>query len=327
MARSVLVAGGAGFIGSQVCKRLAAAGMVPVAYDTLEKGHDWAVRWGPMERGDIGDEARLTEVFARHKPDAVIHLAGYIEVGESMREPERYWHNNTVKTKTLIQFAETHGVEHFVFSSTCAVYGAPRTPRLAEGHPFNPASVYGETKLAVEELLRAPERRLRSIALRYFNAAGADPDGDVGEAHDPESHLMPLAIDAMLGTGRPLTVYGGDYDTPDGTGVRDFVHVDDLADAHVRALGYLAKGGTATALNVGSGQGYSVRQLIDATGRLAGSKVPHSIGPRRAGDVAKLVCDTTLIERELGWSPTHGLEAQIEHALRWRRKMPRQAQS
>ena len=323
MARSVLVTGGAGFIGSQICKRLAVSGVIPVAYDTLEKGHDWAIRWGPLERGDIGDAARLADVFARHKPDAIIHLAGYIEVGESMRDPDRYWRNNTVKTKTLIEQAEAHGVERFVFSSTCAVYGTPRTPRLAETHPFGPVSVYGETKLAVEELLRAPARRLRSIALRYFNAAGADPDGEVGEAHDPESHLMPLAIDALLGLGRPLSVYGADYDTPDGTGVRDFVHVDDLADAHVRALDYLANGGSATALNLGSGHGYSVRQLIDATARIAGGKVPHSVGPRRAGDAAKLVCDTTLVQRELGWVPTHGLDAQIEHALRWRRKMPR----
>ncbi len=323
MARSILVTGGAGFIGSQICKRLAAAGAIPVTYDTMEKGHDWAVKWGPLERGDIGDAARLAEVFARHQPEAIIHLAGYIEVGESMRDPDRYWHNNTAKTKILIECAEAHDVERFVFSSTCAVYGAPRTQQLAETHPFGPASVYGETKLAVEELLRAPPRRLRSIALRYFNAAGADPDGEIGEAHDPESHLMPLAIDALLGLGKPLTVYGADYDTPDGTCVRDFVHVDDLADAHVRALDYLANGGTAAALNLGSGHGYSVRELIETTGRIAGTKVPHSIGARRAGDAAKLVCDTTLVQRELGWVPTHGLEAQIEHALRWRRQMPR----
>ncbi|HEX2887134.1 UDP-glucose 4-epimerase GalE [Vineibacter terrae] len=323
MARSVVVTGGAGFIGSQICKRLASAGIVPVAYDTLEKGHDWAVRWGPLERGDIGDGVRLAEVLTRHKPEAIIHLAGYIEVGESMRDPERYWHNNTTKTQTLIETAEAHGVERFVFSSTCAIYGTPQTPLLAETHGFKPASVYGETKLAVEQMLRAPQRRIRSLALRYFNAAGADPDGEVGEAHDPESHLMPLAIDAMLGMGRPLSVFGDDYDTPDGTGVRDFVHVADLADAHARALDYLADGGTATALNVGSGQGYSVRQLIDATAQIAGRPVPHSVGPRRPGDVAKLVCDTALIQRELGWSPTLGLEAQIEHALRWRRQMPR----
>jgi UDP-glucose-4-epimerase GalE len=323
MARSVLVTGGAGFIGSQVCKRLAAAGMVPVTLDTLEKGHAWAVKWGPLERGDIGDRARLTEVLSRHQPDAIIHLAGYIEVGESMRDPERYRLNNTIKTRTLIETAEDLGVERFVFSSTCAVYGTPRAPLLAESHPFGPVSVYGETKLAAEEELRAPGRRLRGIALRYFNAAGADPDSEIGEAHEPESHLMPLAIDAVLGFGRALTVYGDDYDTPDGTGVRDFVHVDDLADAHVRALDYLGKESRATALNLGSGRGYSVRELIETTGRIAGAKVPHSIGPRRPGDAARLVCDTTLVQRELGWLPAHGLETQIEHALRWRRKMPR----
>ncbi|MCW5745256.1 MAG: UDP-glucose 4-epimerase GalE [Alphaproteobacteria bacterium] len=323
MARSVLVTGGAGFIGSQVCKRLAAAGIVPVAYDTLEKGHDWAVKWGPLERGDIGDATMLADVLRRHACDAVIHLAGYIEVGESMRDPERYRHNNVTKSRTLIETAEAHGVAHFVFSSTCAVYGTPRTRLLAETHPFGPVSVYGETKLAVEEMLRAPGRRLRAIALRYFNAAGADPDGEVGEAHDPESHLMPLAIDALLGVGRPLTIYGDDYDTPDGTGVRDFVHVADLADAHVRALDYLAAGGSAPALNLGSGHGYSVRQLIDATARIAGQRVPHSVGPRRPGDAGLLVADTTLVRHELGWTPTYDLDAQIAHALRWRRSMPR----
>ncbi|MBL8673711.1 MAG: UDP-glucose 4-epimerase GalE [Rhodospirillales bacterium] len=323
MARSVLVAGGAGFIGSQVCKRLAAGGDTPVAYDTLEKGHDWAVKWGPFERGDIGDAARVAEVIRAHRIDAVINLAGYIEVGESMREPARYRENNVERTRALIDAAEACGVGAFVFSSTCAIYGTPRTPRLAETHPFGPVSVYGENKLAVEEMLRAPGRRMRAVCLRYFNAAGADPDGEIGEAHDPETHLMPLAIDAMLGLGRPLTLFGTDYDTADGTCVRDFVHVADLADAHATALDYLDRGGAAPAFNLGSGAGYSVRELIDATVRIGRRPVPHAVGPRRAGDPPRLVADTALVERELGWRPTRDLDRQIEDALRWRRKMPR----
>lgn len=323
MSRSVLVTGGAGFIGSQVCKTLAQAGIMPIAFDTLEKGHDWAVKWGPLERGDIGDRECLDDVFTRHKPEAVIHLAGYIEVGESMRDPERYRHNNIDNSLVLIDAAEAHGVGHFVFSSTCAVYSTPQRPLLDESHPFGPVSVYGKTKLEVEEALRAPERKLRTVCLRYFNAAGADPDGEIGEAHNPETHLMPLAIDAMLGVGRALTLFGTDYDTPDGTCVRDYVHVADLADAHLRALDYVAKGGSAPAFNLGSGHGYSVRQLVETTGRLGGQKVPHQMGPRRAGDPPKLVADTTLVRSELGWSPTRDLDAQIDDALRWRRKMPR----
>ncbi len=323
MSRSVLVTGGAGFIGSQVCKALAQAGFTPIAYDTLEKGHAWAVKWGPLERGDIGDRAHLNAVFMRHKPAAIIHLAGYIEVGESMRDPQRYRHNNIDKSLVLIEAAEAHGVAHFVFSSTCAIYGTPKRPLLDESHSFGPVSVYGETKLEVEKALRTPGRKIRSICLRYFNAAGADPDGEIGEAHEPESHLMPLAIDAMLGIGEPLTVFGDDWDTPDGTCVRDYVHVADLADAHVRALDYVAKGGSAPAFNLGSGHGYSVKQLIETTGRLGGKAVPHSIGARRPGDPPKLVADTTLVRQELGWSPSRDLDAQIADAIRWRRKMPR----
>lgn len=319
----VLVTGGAGFIGSQVCKTLAQAGITPVAYDTLEKGHDWAVKWGPLERGDIGDRRRLDDVLTRHKPEAVIHLAGYIEVGESMRDPRRYRHNNIDNSLVLIEAAEAQGIGHFVFSSTCAVYGTPRRPLLDESHPFGPVSVYGETKLAVEKALRAPERKLRAVCLRYFNAAGADPEGEIGEAHNPETHLMPLAIDAMLGIGRPLTLFGTDYETPDGTCVRDYVHVADLADAHLRALDYVANGGAAPAFNLGSGHGYSVRQLVETTGRLGGQKVPHHVGPRRAGDPPKLVADTTFVRDELGWSPSRDLDVQIDDALRWRRHMPR----
>ena len=327
MSRTVLVAGGAGYIGSHVCKALADAGSVPVCYDTLEKGHAWAVKWGPLERGDIGDAARLDEVFTRHRPAAVIHLAGYIEVGESVRQPERYLANNAGKTDALIAAALRHRVEAFVFSSTCAVYGIPQTDLLAETHPIAPISPYAESKARVERALTiAAGHGLPAASLRYFNAAGADAGGEIGEAHDPETHLLPLAADAALGLGPALTLLGTDYPTPDGSCVRDFIHVSDLAQAHLKALDWLAsapKGGVHEIFNLGSGTGYSVLQAVAETARISGLAVPHSIGPRRPGDSPKLVGDVTKARLGLGWQPTRDLAIQIEDTLRWRRKMPR----
>jgi UDP-glucose-4-epimerase GalE len=327
MRQTVLVTGGAGYIGSHVCKALADAGHQPICFDTLEKGHDWAVRWGPLERGDIGDTGRLADVFDRHRPGAVIHLAGYIEVGESMSQPERYLRNNADKSDVLIDSALRHGIDRFVFSSTCAVYGLPQTDLLTEGHRIAPLSPYADSKARVERALAAAAGRgLRSAALRYFNAAGADADGAIGEAHHPETHLLPLAADAALGLGPAITLLGTDYPTPDGSCVRDFVHVSDLADAHVRALDWLQRapdGGLHTAFNLGSGAGYSVRQAIAETARIAGRAVPHTVGPRRPGDSSKLVGDISKAGRELGWTPQRNLAIQIEDTLRWRRKMPR----
>ncbi|WP_422000312.1 UDP-glucose 4-epimerase GalE [Reyranella sp.] len=327
MNRTILVAGGAGYIGSQVCKALAAGGDRPVCYDTMEKGHAWAVRWGPLEQGDIGDAARLDDVFARHRPAAVLHLAGYIEVGESVRAPERYLHNNAAKSDVLIAAALRHGVEAFVFSSSCAVYGLPRAELLAEDHPIAPLSPYAESKARTERSLAAAAASgLRSAALRYFNAAGADPGGEIGEAHEPETHLLPLAADAALGLGPPVTVLGDDYPTPDGSCIRDFVHVADLAEAHLRALDWLgaaAPGGRHEAFNLGSGRGYSVREAMAETARLAGRPVPHAVGPRRPGDSPRLVGDIAKARRMLGWQPTRDLAVQIEDTLRWRRRVPR----
>lgn len=325
---AVLVAGGAGYIGSHVCKALAEAGFVPICFDTLEKGHEWAVKWGPLERGDIGDGARLDEVFAGHRPKAIVHLAGYIEVGESVREPERYMLNNVTRTRTLIDAALRHGVEAFVFSSSCAVYGLPQADLLAETHRIAPLSPYAESKALVEQALeKAAKAGLRSASLRYFNAAGADAGGEIGEAHAPETHLLPLAADAALGFGPSLTVLGTDYPTSDGSCIRDFIHVTDLADAHVRALGWLkgrtGNGGVHESFNLGSGAGYSVRQAVAETARIAGRPVPHQVGPRRPGDSPKLVGDISKSARELGWRPTRDLAAQIEDTLRWRRAMPR----
>jgi UDP-glucose-4-epimerase GalE len=323
---TVLVAGGAGYIGSHVCKALAEAGDRPVCFDTLEKGHDWAVQWGPLELGDIGDKARLDEVFAGHRPRAVIHLAGYIEVGESVRQPERYLHNNVTKSHVLIEAALRHGIDAFVFSSSCAVYGLPQTDLLAETHGIAPISPYAESKARVEQALAAAAGRgLRSASLRYFNAAGADSGGTIGEAHDPETHLLPLAADAALGLGPALALLGTDYPTPDGSCIRDFVHVSDLADAHLRALGWLAGRTVAghEAFNLGSGAGYSVREALAETARIAGKPVPHAVGPRRPGESPNLVGDIGKARRELGWSRQRDLAAQIEDTLRLRRKMPR----
>jgi UDP-glucose-4-epimerase GalE len=293
----------------------------------LEKGHRWAVRWGPLERGDIGDAARLDEVFTRHRPRTIVHLAGYIEVGESVREPARYLHNNATKTAALIDAALRHAVEAFVFSSTCAVYGMPQSEFLSETHAVAPLSPYADSKAQVEvALATAATGGLRSASLRYFNAAGADPAGEIGEAHAPETHLLPLAVDAALGMAPPLTLLGSDYPTADGSCVRDFIHVSDLADAHVRALHWLrqqSSDGRHETFNLGSGSGYSVRQAIAETARIARRPVPHQVGPRRPGDSPRLVGDIAKAQRELAWRPTRDLIQQIEDTLRWRRKMPR----
>ena len=327
MSTAVLVAGGAGYIGSHVCKALAEAGFDPVCYDTLERGHEWAVRWGALERGDIGDATRLDEVFARYRPHAVVHLAGYIEVGESVRQPERYLHNNAAKSRTLIDATLRHDVETLVFSSTCAVYGLPQSELLDEGHAIAPMSPYAESKARVEaNLSAAAGYGLRAASLRYFNAAGADSGGEIGEAHQPESHLLPLAVDAALGLGPSLTLLGTEYPTPDGSCVRDFVHVSDLADAHLQALGWLKKQsgrGLHEPFNLGSGSGSSVREAIAEIERISGLAVPHTVGPPRPGDSPRLVGDIANARRGLGWQPTRDLAQQIEDTLRWRRAMPR----
>jgi UDP-glucose-4-epimerase GalE len=325
MSRTILVTGGAGYIGSHVCKALAEAGHQPICLDTLEKGHGWAVRWGPLERADVGDAVRLDEVFGRYRPRAVVHLAGYIEVGESVNQPERYLHNNAAKSDALIEAALRYGVEGLVFSSSCAVYGLPQTDLLAESHRLAPISPYAESKVRVERALTAAAGRgLRSASLRYFNAA--DADGAIGESHDPETHLLPLASDAVLGLGPGLTLLGTDYPTPDGSCIRDFVHVSDLADAHLGVLDWLQRapeGGIHEAFNLGSGAGYSVQQVIAETARIAGRAVPHTVDPRRPGDSPKLVGDISKARHDLGWTPKRALAVQIEDTLRWRRKMPR----
>ena len=319
----VLVTGGAGYIGSHTAKLLATSGHVPIVFDDLSQGHDWAVKWGPIERGSLSDQERLREVLARHPVDAVIHFAANALVGESMSNPTKYFRNNTVGTLNLLDAMHAAGVDRIVFSSTCATYGNPVRVPIDEGHPQVPVNPYGESKLMVEKILRwyGECYGLRWMALRYFNAAGADPDGEIGEDHDPESHLIPLVIGAAMGTRPPVKIFGTDYDTPDGTAIRDYVHVMDLADAHLRALQRLDEGTPSQAVNLGTGHGQSVKEVVTAVSRTAGKAVPALESPRRAGDPATLVADPARARDVLGWTCRYpDLDVIVEHAWRWHTK-------
>ncbi len=319
----VLVTGGAGYIGSHTCKHLAGSGHAPVVFDDLSQGHEGAVKWGPLERGSLNDPARLAEAFARHRVDAVVHFAASALVGESMSDPGKYFRNNTLGTFNLIEAMRQAGVGTIVFSSTCATYGNPVRVPIDEGHPQAPVNPYGESKLMVEKMLRwyGECHGLRWMALRYFNAAGADPDGEIGEDHDPESHLIPLVIGGALGTRPPVKVFGTDYETPDGTAVRDYIHVVDLADAHRRAIDCLTAGTPSQAINLGTGAGHSVRQVIDTVGRVSGRAVPFDLAPRRPGDPPELVADPTRARDVLDWTPRYAdLTAIVQHAWNWHSK-------
>jgi UDP-glucose-4-epimerase GalE len=316
----VLVTGGAGYIGSHTAKLLAASGHSPIVFDDMSQGHAWAVRWGPIEHGNLSDLDRLRDVFARHKIDAVIHFAANALVGESMSNPTKYFRNNTVGTLNLIDAMRGAAVDRIVFSSTCATYGNPVRVPIDEMHPQAPVNPYGESKLMVEKILRwyGECYGLRWMALRYFNAAGADPDGEIGEDHDPETHLIPLVIGAALGTRPPVGIFGTDYDTPDGTAVRDYVHVMDLADAHLRALQRLDEGTSSQAVNLGTGRGHSVREVLTTVARIAGKAVPAVESPRRAGDPPALVADPARARDVLGWTcGCPALEVIVEHAWAW----------
>jgi UDP-arabinose 4-epimerase len=321
---TVLVTGGAGFVGSHACKALSRHGFTPVVYDNLSHGHEDAVRWGPLERGDLLDRTRLGEVIAAHNPAAIMHFAAFIAVGESVTDPGKYYRNNVAGSLSLMEATRDHGIKAFVFSSTAAVYGLPEVVPIPEGAPKLPINPYGHSKWMVECMLRdfGEAHGLKSMALRYFNAAGADPDGETGERHDPETHLIPLALDAAAGDGKPLTVFGEDYDTPDGTCIRDYIHVADLAEAHVAALQALLDGAGSNAYNLGTGNGFTVRQVIDAVEKVTCRAVPHSIGPRRAGDPASLVADPSAATRDLGWRPlVSDLESIVATAWAWHQKV------
>ncbi|NEX17225.1 MAG: UDP-glucose 4-epimerase GalE [Halochromatium sp.] len=316
----ILVTGGAGYIGSHACKALAAAGYSPIAYDNLVNGHPWAVRWGPLEHGDILDRARLDAVLRKYRPAAVMHFAAFAYVGESMADPGKYYRNNVAGTLTLLEAMRDQGIDKLVFSSTCATYGVPEQVPIGEQHPQRPINPYGASKWMVERMLAdfGSAHGLRAIALRYFNAAGADPDGELGEVHDPETHLIPLVLDAASGRLPTVTVYGDDYPTPDGTCVRDYIHVTDLAHAHLLALRALQAGAETTAYNLGNGKGFSVREVIDCAQRVTARSVPVETGPRRIGDPPQLVGDAVRIREALGWLPAYAdLEMIIETAWRW----------
>ncbi len=316
----ILVTGGAGYIGSHACKALSRAGYVPVTFDNLVTGWQDAVKYGPFEQGDLLDRARLDEVFATYQPAAVMHFAALSQVGEAMSEPGRYWSNNVTGSLTLIEAAVAAGCMNFVFSSTCATYGEHDNVVLDEDTPQLPLNAYGASKRAIEDILRDFEAAhgLNHVIFRYFNVAGADPDGEVGEFHRPETHLVPLMLDAIDGKRDALTVFGTDYDTPDGTCIRDYVHVCDLVDAHVLGLNWLEQGKGSRVFNLGTGSGFSVMEVIGHSRAVTNRDVPYRVGARRAGDCTKLVSGSVRAGAELGWIPKRStLETMIADAWRW----------
>lgn len=320
----VLVTGGAGYIGSHTCKRLSQNGFTPVVFDSLVYGHREAVRWGPFVQGNLHDTGELMAVMREHSIGAVVHFAAFAFVGESMQRPDIYYDNNVVGTLSLLQAMRSVGVSQLVFSSTAATYGVPQQSPIPETHPQLPVNPYGASKLMVERILQdyAAAFKLASVALRYFNAAGADAQGELGEDHTPETHLIPLALAAAQQKAEPLTVFGDDYPTPDGTCVRDYVHVTDLAQAHVAALRHMHTGAQgAMAYNLGNGQGFSVREVLAAAEQVTGRPVPHRMGPRRAGDPPVLVADSRKARQELQWEPQHAsLHEIVATAWRWHQR-------
>ncbi len=322
-AKSILVTGGAGYIGAHTCKALAKAGYMPVTYDNLVYGHPKAVRWGPLEKGDIGDQKKLEMVMQKYNPSAVMHFAAYAYVGESVIHPAKYYRNNATGTLSLLESMKCCGIDKIIFSSTCATYGMPDKIPIDENHPQKPINPYGRSKLMIEWILQdfAAAYDLKFISLRYFNAAGADPDAEIGENHDPETHLIPLVLDVASGNRKCLEIYGTDYETPDGTCIRDYIHVSDLANAHLLALEYLNDGGQSDAFNLGNGNGFSVREVISTALKVTGRDIPCLESEKRPGDPAVLIGSSEKIVNSLGWKVTYNsLEAIIKTAWRWHKK-------
>lgn len=318
-----MVTGGAGYIGSHACKMLASKGFTPICYDNLVYGHEWAVQWGPLEIGDIMDRDRLNEVLDKYSPAAVMHFSAFAYVGESVSEPSKYYRNNIIGTLVLLEAMKEYGIEKFIFSSSCATYGIPETVPITEAEKQKPINPYGHTKLMVEQILRDYDLAygLRSISLRYFNAAGADADAEIGELHEPETHLIPLIIEAAQGKRSNVEIYGTDYPTPDGTAVRDYIHVNDLADAHILALTKLLEGGDSCQMNLGVGHGHSVKQVIEAVEKVSKKSVPVNEVARRPGDPPVLVADARFAREQLGWTPKYvDIEAIVETAWNWHQK-------
>lgn len=316
----VLVTGGAGYIGSHACKALKAAGYTPVTYDNCSTGWEDAVKFGPFARGDLMDRNRLDEVFAEYQPVAVMHFAALSQVGESMLQPGRYWRENVTGALNLVEAAVVAGCLDFVFSSTCATYGDQDNVVLDENSTQLPINAYGASKRAIEDILKdfGAAAGLRHVIFRYFNVAGADPDSEVGEFHQPETHLIPLMLDAIAGKRAALTIFGTDYDTPDGTCIRDYVHVCDLVDAHILGLKWLEEGKPSRVFNLGTGDGFSVREVITHSKAVTNRDVPYVEGDRRPGDCTKLVSGSSRAKEELGWTPNRSnLEAMVRDAWRW----------
>jgi UDP-arabinose 4-epimerase len=323
-----LVTGGAGYIGSHTCKQLALQGLLPVTYDNLSTGTPSLVRWGPLVVADIADTSKLAQTIRQYRISAVIHFAASAYVGESIVHPRKYFANNVTKSITLLNVLLDEGIKDVVFSSSCATYGYPQKLPITEGDPQKPVNPYGETKLAIERALHwyGEAYDLRWITLRYFNAAGADPDGDIGECHAEETHLIPLAIQATCPEGKPIGIFGSDYPTADGTAIRDFVHVTDLACAHLLALRAIESGRSKRSYNLGSGDGHSVRQIMSAVAEIAGHAPKTIAVERRAGDPAVLIADSSRARVELDWKTEHSsLREIIATAWRWHKRRAQDA--
>ena len=317
--KNILVIGGAGYIGSHMVRMLAKQGYNPVVFDNLSKGHREAVANYPFELGDLGDKARLTEVFKKYGIEAVMRFAAFAEVGESVKEPSKYYHNNVAKVLDLLDALVENDIKYFVFSSTAATFGEPIRPKIDESHPQNPINPYGNTKLMVEKILADFDTAygLKATALRYFNASGADDSGEIGESHNPETHLIPIVLQAAAGKRASIKMFGTDYPTPDGTCVRDYVHVNDLARAHILALEKMFKDNVSERFNLGSGNGFSVAEIVKEAKRITGIDFTVEKAPRRDGDPAVLVADSAKAERILGWKPQYNLTRIIETAWNW----------
>jgi UDP-glucose 4-epimerase len=320
----VLIVGGAGYIGSQMVQMLLERGHEPIVFDNLATGYREAVLGAPLVEADLADSPALDRVFEAHRFDGVMHFASFIQVGESVRDPAKYYRNNVANTLNLLDAMHRHGTRNFIFSSTAAIFGEPDYVPIDEQHPQWPINPYGFSKYVVERALADYDRAygLRSVCLRYFNAAGADPQGRIGERHEPETHLIPLVLQAASGRRRNIQVFGQDYETADGTCVRDYIHVVDLCEAHLLALARLQDGASSSAYNLGNGNGFSVKEVVDCAERVTGIQIARAYAPRRAGDPATLVADSRLARSELGWSPRYdALQIIIGHAWSWEQRV------